>query len=117
MIVAYVGLVTRSAIGTNSGLPLPLIVLVMIIIAVAVTGVYGYATEKLAYLPVRHSPRLVPLISAIGMSIFLENWVAIGQGARDMAVPALITGRSAERRVGKECVSTCRSRWSPDHSK
>src|SRR3546814_20190155 len=92
MIVAYVGLVTRSAIGTNSGLPLPLIVLVMIIIAVAVTGVYGYATEKLAYLPVRHSPRLVPLISAIGMSIFLENWVAIGQGARDMAVPALITG-------------------------
>src|SRR3546814_1230306 len=92
MVCAYVGLVTLSAIGTNSGLPLPLIVLVMIIIAVAVTGVYGYATEKLAYLPVRHSPRLVPLISAIGMSIFLENWVAIGQGARDMAVPALITG-------------------------
>src|SRR5699024_1953722 len=36
--------------------------------------------------------RLVPLISAIGMSIFLQNWVALGQGARDMAVPTLVTG-------------------------
>ncbi len=92
MIGAYVGLVTLSAIGVNSGLPLPLIVLAMIIVAVFVTGVYGYATEKIAYAPLRNSPRLVPLISAIGMSIFLENWVAIGQGARDMAVPELITG-------------------------
>jgi branched-chain amino acid transport system permease protein len=92
MIGAYVGLVTLSAIGVNSGLPLPVIVLIMILVAVAVTGVYGYATEKLAYLPVRNSPRLVPLISAIGMSIFLENWVAIGQGARDLAVPELVKG-------------------------
>src|SRR3546814_14239625 len=29
----------------------------------------------------------------------------------------LLWGRSEERRVGKECVSTCRSRWSPDHEK
>src|SRR3546814_8262522 len=29
--------------------------------------------------------------------------------------PAWLTGRSEERRVGKECVSTCRSRWSPYH--
>ncbi|HEY9461193.1 MAG TPA: branched-chain amino acid ABC transporter permease LivH [Paralcaligenes sp.] len=92
MLGSYVGLVTLSAIGVNSGLPLPLIILVMILVAVAVTGVYGYAVEKIAYAPVRSSPRLVPLISAIGMSIFLQNWVAIGQGARDMAVPALVTG-------------------------
>src|SRR3546814_11236134 len=70
MIGAYVGLVTLSAIGTNSGLPLPLNVLVMIIIAVAVRGVYGYATEKLAYLPVRQRPRMVPLILPLGISIF-----------------------------------------------
>src|SRR3546814_3074636 len=31
------------------------------------------------------------------------------------ALPYIFTGRSEERRVGKECVSTCRSRWSPDH--
>ncbi|GAB2907125.1 high-affinity branched-chain amino acid ABC transporter permease LivH [Paralcaligenes sp. KSB-10] len=92
MIGAYVGLVTLSAIGVNSGLPLPLMVLAMLLVAAVVTGIYGYAIEKVAYAPVRSSPRLVALISAIGMSIFLENWVAIGQGARDMAVPALITG-------------------------
>ena len=92
MIGAYVGLVTLSAIGVNSGLPLPVMILIMILVAIAVTGVYGYAVEKVAYAPLRSAPRLVPLISAIGMSIFLENWVAIGQGARDMAVPGLITG-------------------------
>jgi len=42
--------------------------------------------------PVRGGPRLVALISAIGMSIFLQNWVALGQGSRDMAVPSLISG-------------------------
>ncbi|MGB3389504.1 MAG: high-affinity branched-chain amino acid ABC transporter permease LivH [Pseudaminobacter sp.] len=92
MIGAYVGLVTLSAIGVNSGLPLPLIILAMLIVAVAVTAAYGYAIEKVAYAPLRGGPRLVPLISAIGMSMFLQNWVAIGQGARDMAVPALVTG-------------------------
>jgi len=92
MIGAYVGLVTLSAVGVNSGLPLPLLVLAMLAVAAGVTAAYGYAIEKVAYAPLRKSPRLVALISAIGMSIFLENWVAIGQGARDMAVPALITG-------------------------
>src|SRR3546814_9199176 len=37
----------------------------------------------------------------------------IGFGDRDLELVDL--GRSEERRVGKECVSTCRSRWSPDH--
>jgi Branched-chain amino acid ABC-type transport system, permease components len=92
MIGAYVGLVTLSAIGVGSGLPIALIIFIMLVIAVLVTAVYGYAVEKVAYAPLRGGPRLVPLISAIGMSIFLQNWVAIGQGARDMAVPALITG-------------------------
>jgi branched-chain amino acid transport system permease protein len=92
MIGAYVGLVTLTAIGVGSGLPIWLIILIMLLVAMLVTAVYGYAIEKVAYAPLRGSPRLVPLISAIGMSIFLQNWVALGQGARDMAVPALLTG-------------------------
>ncbi len=92
MIGAYVGLVTLSAIGVGAGLPVALIILIMLIVAMLVTAVYGYAVEKVAYAPLRGGPRLVPLISAIGMSIFLQNWVAVGQGARDMAVPALVTG-------------------------
>jgi branched-chain amino acid transport system permease protein len=105
MIGAYVGLVTLSAIGVNSGLPLPVIILIMLIVAVLITGVYGYAIEKVAYAPLRGGPRLVPLISAIGMSIFLQNWVAIGQGARDMAVPALVTG-SVQFQLGSDFVIT-----------
>lgn len=92
MIGAYAGLVTLSAIGMSSGLPVILIVLIMLIVAAAITAAYGFAVEKVAYAPLRGSPRLVPLISAIGMSIFLQNWVALGQGARDMAVPNLVTG-------------------------
>src|SRR5690606_8760470 len=92
MIGAYVGLVTLTALGTDSGLPLPFVVAAMLVVAMVVTGVYGYSVEKVAYRPVRNSPRLVALISAIGMSIFLQNWVALGQGARDMAVPAMVSG-------------------------
>ena len=92
MIGAYVGLVTLTAIGTQTGMPLPLMVAAMLVVAMAVTGVYGYTLERVAYRPVRGSPRLVALISAIGMSIFLQNWMALGQGARDMAVPALFSG-------------------------
>ncbi len=92
MIGAYVGLITLSALGTTSGLPLPVVILCMLVVAVVVTAAYGYTIEKVAYAPLRGGPRLVPLISAIGMSIFLQNWVAIGQGARDVAVPALVSG-------------------------
>lgn len=92
MIGGYVGLVTLSAIGTQSGLPIWAIIGLMLVVAVFITGLYGLAVEQTAYKPLRGSPRLVPLISAIGMSIFLQNWVALGQGARDMAVPALLPG-------------------------
>jgi len=105
MIGAYVGLVTLSAIGVNSGLPIPVIILCMLLIAALVTAVYGYTIEKVAYAPLRGGPRLVPLISAIGMSIFLQNWVAIGQGARDMAVPALVTG-SFQMQIGSDFIVT-----------
>ena len=92
MIGAYVGLVTLAAIGTQSGLPIWAIIALMLLISVVITGAYGFVVEQVAYKPLRSSPRLVALISAIGMSIFLQNWVALGQGARDMAVPSLIPG-------------------------
>ena len=105
MIGAYVGLVTLSAIGVNSGIPIPVIILCMLAVAAFVTAIYGYAIEKVAYAPLRGGPRLVPLISAIGMSIFLQNWVAIGQGARDVAVPALVSG-AAQFSIGSDFVIT-----------
>ena len=92
MIGAYIGLVTLSAVGTQGGVPIWLVISLMLIVAVVITGIYGFVVEQVAYKPVRNSPRLVALISAIGMSIFLQNWVALGQGARDMAVPSLLPG-------------------------
>ena len=92
MIGAYAGLVALTALGTAAGYPLPLVLGAALVLSVIVTGAYGYALERVAYRPLRGGPRLVPLISAIGMSIFLQNYVRLGQGARDMAVPAFISG-------------------------
>jgi len=105
MIGGYVGLVTLASIGVGSGLPAVVVILIMLLVAVLVTGAYGFTIEKLAYAPVRGSQRLVALISAIGMSIFLQNWVALGQGARDMAVPVLVTG-SVQISFGSDFVVT-----------
>ncbi len=92
MIGAYIGLITITAIGTAAGYPLPLVLGTAIFVSVVITGLYGFAVERVAYRPLRGGPRLVPLISAIGMSIFLQSYVAIGQGARDVSVPTLVSG-------------------------
>ncbi len=91
MIGAYIGLITFTIIG-NSNLPLPILILIMLLAAIIVTGIYGFTIEKIAYYPLRNSPRLVALISAIGVSIFLQNLVIFGQGASDLAIPVLIFG-------------------------
>ena len=92
MIGAYVGLITLTVLGVGGNVPVPLLIMTMIVVAAFVTGCYGYAVERVAYRPLRNSARLVSLISAIGMSIFLQNWVALGQGARDVAVPNILPG-------------------------
>src|SRR6202040_3042960 len=56
------------------------------------TAIYGWAVERVAYRPLRGSPRLAPLISAIGTSIFLQNYVQILQGARAKPMPPLVQG-------------------------
>lgn len=61
--------------------------------AIVVSSSYGWSIERVAYRPVRHSKRLIALISAIGMSIFLQNYVSLSQGSRDSALPSLITGQ------------------------
>ena len=61
------------------------------IVAVVITSAYGWSIERVAYKPVRSSKRLIALISAIGMSIFLQNYVSLTQGSRDLALPPLLT--------------------------
>src|SRR6202166_2919245 len=105
MIRAYVGLVTLTAGGVEHGYPLGVVLGIALIVSVTVTGLYGWTVERVAYRPLRGGPRLVPLISAIGMSIFLQNYVQIGQGARDMSVPLLVSG-AIEFQMGSAFVVT-----------
>lgn len=59
-------------------------------IAVIYSCAYGYTLEKVAYRPLRNAPRLSPLISAIGMSIFLQNYVLLAQTPDFLPFPQLI---------------------------
>ncbi|GAA3543953.1 high-affinity branched-chain amino acid ABC transporter permease LivH [Zobellella aerophila] len=62
------------------------------LVSMVLTSVYGYSIERLAYRPLRSSKRLIALISAIGMSIFLQNMMRLSQGSRDVAMPTLVSG-------------------------
>ncbi len=93
MIGAYVGLLTLTVLLSFSWKFYPIfMVIIMILVAIIVTGAYGFAVERIAYRPVRKSQRLIALISAIGTSIFLQNLIALAQGARDRAIPNIIIG-------------------------
>ena len=93
MISAYIGLLTITALTVQFGIEsVPLILLATLFVSIAITSAYGWTIERVAYRPLRSQSRLIPLISAIGMSIFLQNYVQIGQGARDLSMQPLITG-------------------------
>ena len=68
---------------------LPLAFVVVMVAAMALTGLWNWTIERLAYRPLRGSFRLAPLISAIGMSIFLSNFVQVVQGPRNKPAPPL----------------------------
>ncbi len=91
MIGAYLGIILL-AFFTAAGLTavsLPLTLLLVVVLAVVICSAYGFTVEKLAYKPLRSAPRLSPLISAIGVSIFLQNYVMLTQGATDKVFPSL----------------------------
>lgn len=93
MIGAYVGITTIVGVPMLGITAVPLIIFIAFVVSILVTSSYGFAVERVAYKPLRGSPRLVPLISAIGMSIFLQNYVANGQSNKDLALQPLISSR------------------------
>jgi branched-chain amino acid transport system permease protein len=60
------------------------------VLAVGYAAAYGYTLEKIAYKPLRNAQRLSPLISAIGMSIFLQNYVLLAQTSQFLPFPNLL---------------------------
>ncbi len=87
--VALIALILVTALGITA---VPLALLLVLLIAMAVSSLYGWTVERFAYRPLRGSFRLAPLISAIGMSIVLQNYIQIVQGARVKAIQPIVTG-------------------------
>src|SRR5512136_2719121 len=87
--IALIAFLALLAMGITS---IPLALFLVLLIAMALTALYGWTVERIAYRPLRHSYRLAPLISAIGMSIILQNYVQVAQGARVKPLPPLIRG-------------------------
>jgi len=72
------------------GFPALAIVVLAGLAAVIWSASYGYTIERVAYKPLRSAPRLSALISAIGMSIFLQNYVLLAQTSDFLPFPQLI---------------------------
>jgi branched-chain amino acid transport system permease protein len=92
MIGAFLSIISFTLLGILGITWVPLALVVVLLIAMACTSAYGWTVERLAYRPLRGSFRLAPLISAIGMSIFLQNYVQLLQGANVKPLPPVITG-------------------------
>lgn len=92
MIGSYIAFIVLAALALMGIESLPLLIIAALVVSMVVTSAYGYSIERVAYRPLRGGNRLIPLISAIGMSIFLQNLVRLAQGSRDIAMPNLVRG-------------------------
>lgn len=91
--VVMIGALTAlTAIGllVPSGLPGPVVVLGGLLIAIPVCMTVGFAIERIAYRPLRNAPRLAPLITAIGVSIVLQQLAMMGWGRNYHTFPAIL---------------------------
>jgi branched-chain amino acid transport system permease protein len=91
MVSAFIALITFLIVTTVLGISsIVFAIIAMLITAMALTGLWNWSIERVAYRPLRGSFRLAPLISAIGMSIFLSNFVQVTQGPRNKPVPPIL---------------------------
>ncbi len=91
MLGAYLGIIVLGVL-TSLGLTaysLPLSLLLTVVISMFFCAAYGAVIERVAYRPLRNASRLAPLISAVGMSIILQNVVMLAQGKEYKNLPPL----------------------------
>ena len=89
MIGAFTAFIVATVLSIM-GFPALAIFVLAGLAAIIWSASYGYTIEKVAYKPLRHAPRLSPLISAIGMSLFLQNYVLLAQTPDFLPFPTLI---------------------------
>ncbi len=92
MIGAFIALIALLALFAIPIASVPIALLLALVISMALTAVWGWSIERVAYRPLRSSFRLAPLITAIGVSITLQNFVQLAQGARSKPLPPIIRG-------------------------
>ncbi|HEX4410095.1 MAG TPA: branched-chain amino acid ABC transporter permease LivH [Xanthobacteraceae bacterium] len=93
MVSAFVALIAFLIVTTWLGISsVALALMVVLVAAMLFTALINWVIERVAYRPLRGSFRLAPLISAIGMSIFLSNFVQVTQGPRNKSIPPMIQG-------------------------
>jgi branched-chain amino acid transport system permease protein len=91
MLSTFIALIFLMALTQAAGLTsLAIALFIVLIAAMLLTSLWAWAIERLAYRPLRGSFRLAPLISAIGMSIFLSNMVQVTQGPRFKPAPQML---------------------------
>jgi branched-chain amino acid transport system permease protein len=84
MVGAYIGFFVIRLFGgaADVDIPVPLLLVIMFVLAAGLVGGLGVAIERFAYRPLRNAPRIAPLITAIGISFFLENSALLLFGAQ-----------------------------------
>ncbi len=92
MIGAFISIITFLVLGLIGIGWVPLALVIVLLTTMLLTSVYGWALERVAYRRLRRSPRLAALITAIGMSIFLQNYMQLLQGARVKPLQPVIAG-------------------------
>ena len=92
MIGGFIALISFLILVSIGLTVVPVILLIVLLVSMAITALYGWTVERIAYRPLRHSFRLAPMLSAIGMSFVLSNYAQVAQGARVKPVPPIITG-------------------------
>ena len=92
MIGAFLSLIALLALSGLGITSIPIALALTLIFAAALAALYGWTVERTAYRPLRGSFRLAPLISAIGMSIVLQNFAQVSQGARVKPIEPIVTG-------------------------
>jgi branched-chain amino acid transport system permease protein len=92
MLSAFIALILFLALTQFLGMTsLPLVFVLVLIAAMVLTSLWNFVIERVAYRRLRGSFRLAPLISALGTSIFLANFVYLVQGPRNKAVPPIFS--------------------------
>ena len=90
VVSAFIALITLLILTNWMGIEsVALALVIVLVVAMVLTSILNWTIERIAYRPLRYSFRLAPLISSIGMSIFLTNFVQVTQGQRNKSIPPM----------------------------